>query len=87
MDNARAVAGFACYGALSLLVIAICWLIAIPLRGERRKVACQKVVHRALALWETIMETMGCLSRRLPGSGNSSQHERNDHRPFTPKSD
>ena len=69
MDNARAVAGFACYGALSLLVIAICWLIAIPLRGERRKVACQKVVHRALALWETIMETMGVFHVDFPEAG------------------
>ena len=65
-DNARAGVGFACYGVLSLLVIAVCWLIAIPLRGERRKVACQRVVHRALAWWEAIMESIGVFHVDFP---------------------
>ena len=58
-DNVRAVVGFACYGALSLVAVLVCWLVATLARGERRKTLCQQVVFRGMAWWERIMEGIG----------------------------
>ena len=65
-DNARAAAGFGLYGVIALAVIPICWLVAIFLRGERRKWACQRIVHLGMALWERIMEGIGVFTVDFP---------------------
>ena len=65
-DNARAACGFACYGVFALIVIPICWLVAIPLRGERRRRMCQSIVCRAMAVWERLMEGIGVFTVDFP---------------------
>ena len=65
-DVLRAVTGFACYGLMALPVIAICWLVAVPVRGERRKRWCQGVVHLAMKWWEVIMERIGVFHVDFP---------------------
>ena len=58
--------GFACYGVLALAVIVACWVVAVPLRGERRKRMCQRVVHWGVAAWEGIMEAIGVFHVDFP---------------------
>ncbi len=65
-DNARAAFGFGCYGVIALAVIPVCWLVAVFLRGERRKFACQRIVHLGLAWWERIMEGIGVFTVDFP---------------------
>ncbi len=66
LDGLRAVTGFACYGVLALLVIVACWIVAVPVRGERRKRWCQNVVHLGVKWWEAIMEGMGVFHVDFP---------------------
>lgn len=65
-DNLRALTGFACYGVLALAVIVACWIVAVPVRGERRKRLCQRVVHWGVAGWERIMEGIGVFHVDFP---------------------
>ena len=65
-DNARAAFGFGCYGVIALAVIPVCWLVAVFLRGERRKWACQHIVHLGMARWERIMEGIGVFTVDFP---------------------
>ncbi len=65
-DVLRAVTGFACYGVLALLVIVVCWVVAVPVRGERRKRWCQHVVHVGVKWWEAIMEGIGVFHVDFP---------------------
>ncbi len=66
LDILRAVAGFACYGVLALAVIVACWMVAVPVRGERRKRWCQHVVHLGVKWWEAIMEGIGVFHVDFP---------------------
>ena len=66
LDVLRAVTGFACYGMLALLVILACWVVAIPVRGERRKRWCQHMVHLGVKWWEAIMEGIGVFHVDFP---------------------
>ena len=79
-DNLRALIGFSCYGALALGVILACWLVAIPVRGERRKRACQRVVHWGVAAWEWIMEAIGVFTVDFPDIDAVRSPARHDHR-------
>ena len=66
LDVLRAVTGFACYGVLALLVIVACWIVAIPVRGNRRKLCCQFIVHLGVKWWEGIMEQIGVFHVDFP---------------------
>ena len=66
VDVARALAGFTCYGVLALLVIFACWIVALPVHGERRKRWCQYMVHLGVRWWEMIMETIGVFHVDFP---------------------
>ena len=66
VDNFRAVAGFAYYGLGASVVLVICWLVAIPLRGERRKLVCQWLVHWGLRHWAAVMEWIGVFHVDFP---------------------
>lgn len=66
LDMARALAGFVCYGVLALTVILACWVVSIPVRGERRKRWCQTVVHLGVKWWEAIMEGIGVFHVDFP---------------------
>ncbi len=59
-DLLRLYVGFACYGAFALAVIAACWLIAIPVRGEeRRKRLCQFAVYLGVRAWAAVVTAIG----------------------------
>lgn len=66
LDVLRALTGFACYGVLALAVILACWVVAVPVRGERRKRWCQQVVHLGVKWWEAIMEGIGVFHVDFP---------------------
>ena len=65
-DSLRAVVGFACFGALALSAVAVCWTAALLTKGERRKRVCQEVMYRGLRLWEVIMERIGVFHVDFP---------------------
>ena len=54
---------------IALAAIPVVWLVAIFLRGERRKFACQRIVHLGLAWWERIMEGIGVFTVDFPEIG------------------
>ncbi len=59
-DLLRLYLGFACYGAGALLVVLVCWLIAVPVRDPaRRKHLCQYVVYLALKGWAAVVTRIG----------------------------
>ncbi len=66
LDVLRALAGFACYGVLALGVIVACWVVSVPVRGERRKRWCQHVVHLGVKWWEAVMEGIGVFHVDFP---------------------
>ena len=66
LDVLRALTGFACYGVLALSVIVACWIVAIPVRGERRKRWCQIAVHLGVEWWEAVMEAIGVFHVDFP---------------------
>ena len=58
----------------------VCWLLSIPLRGERRKWACQRVVYRGMSLWEAIMEGIGVFTVDFPEIDAIRALRGDDHR-------
>ncbi len=66
LDVLRALTGFGCYGVMALVVLAACWLVALPVRGERRKRRCQYLVYVAFKWWEAIMERIGVFHVDFP---------------------
>ena len=66
LDVLRALTGFACYGMIALGAIVACWVVAIPVRGERRKRRCQNVVYVGLKMWEAVMEVIGVFHVDFP---------------------
>lgn len=69
-DNLRAAVGFVCYAGVALGSIPLCAVMAVFLRGERRKRACQRVIHHVLAVWEAIMEGIGVFTVDFPEIGD-----------------